>query len=263
MAKGILGVITCPKLEDELIYGISNDPEDKKVIVIDSPYDRNLMRKLEKRGIPFEKMDKGDFMDADNKIDRDEFTIAVLVNDPGLHMEPKELRATVQEQLVTLQGHVDAVGLYYGTCGNLGWDISKWAEDNLSYPVTAIRDREGHVINNCIGVAVGGSEGYRNLVKKYGSSMFITPANAAEWEDAASEADKGEASKESMKKMLRVAGYKHAVQIDTGLVDRDEFDKAINKYAESMELEIIQAEPGITDIWPTDNMYKESKAKLE
>lgn len=271
MAKGILGIIACPKLEDELIYSIMKDPEDKNVIVIDSPYNYNLIRKLEKKGISFEKIDELDFLNNNHKIDQDEFTIAILINDPKLHMEPKDLQAKIQEQLFSFQGCVDAVGIYYGSCGNLGWDVSKWADEHISYPVTAFRDREGRLINNCIGVAVGGTEGYRKLVRRYRSSLFVTPATAADGEESKKETDRSEGhafdrtqeeSRERMKKILREHGYKYAVQIDTGLDDRDEFDKAIKKYADDLELEIIQADPGFTDIWPTDNMYKECKARL-
>ena len=46
----------------------------------------------------------------------------------------------LENDLVMLQGRVDAVAMYYGMCGNYGMDLTEWAEENLDYPVATFRD---------------------------------------------------------------------------------------------------------------------------
>ena len=58
MTRGILGVIACPMLEDELIYSVSHDPEEKNVCVLDTPYNGSLKRKLKSNGVRYTTMDE-------------------------------------------------------------------------------------------------------------------------------------------------------------------------------------------------------------
>lgn len=271
MTKGILGVVACPMLEDELIYSLRNDPEEKHVYVIETPYDGSLKRKMEKRGVPFTVVDEWDFMNNCAGIDRDMFNVVIKMNNLALHAEPKELMNYIQDELVMLKGRVDAVALYYGMCGNYGWDISDWADRNLTYPVKVFRDAKGRVCDDCVGVAVGGLDGYQRLIKEYTGVMLFTPAVAINQDDflAASDLMKGvlgggsrEENRAGMKAILEMCGYNSVVQIDTGLEDREEFDEATKEFADYMGFRILQAEPDYPDLGPTERIYSESKACL-
>ncbi len=127
MTKGILGVVACPMLEDELIYSLGKDPEPKKVYVLNGEHNGSLKRKMRQKGVEFEELDEWDFMNSDPGFDRDAYNVVIRMMNLALHAEPKDLMNTLQDDLVMLQGRVDAVAMYYGMCGNYGWDISKWA----------------------------------------------------------------------------------------------------------------------------------------
>ncbi len=267
MTKGVLGVIACPMLEDELIHSLSGDASEKRVVVIDTPYNGSLKRKLERADVTFEDMDDWTFMNGGSLRDG-RFTVVIKMNNLGLHAEPKNLMTFVQDQLFMLQGRVDAVALYYGMCGNYGWDISKWAESNLSYPVCVFRDCKGRVCDDCVGVAVGGLEGYQRLIRAYTGVMLFTPAVATNWEDFIGASDmmmgcNSEDPKADIKTILDICGYRSVVQIDTGLEPRDEFDAATKEFADYMHFEILQAPDDFADIGPADRIYSEAKRFLD
>lgn len=270
MTKGILGAIVCPMLEDELIHSLSTDPEEKSVYVIDTPYNGSLKRKLEYYGVPFTEIDEFDFLNHGAGIDRDRFNVVIKSKNLGLHAEPKVLMDDLQNELVMIQGRVDAVAMYYGMCGNYGWDLTKWGKENVSFPIEVFRDCNGRVCDDCVGVSVGGLEGYLRLIKEFTGVLLVTPAVATNWEDflGASDMAKGMDifpgdKNEKMRTLLHMCGYENAVQIDNHLEPRDEFDRATKEMCDALELKILQADPGYIDTGPMERLYSTSKRNLD
>lgn len=271
MTHGTLFVIACPMLEDELIHCIMEDSENKRVVVLDGEHNGSLKRKMDANKVPYETMDEWDFMHDCNDLDRENsFNIVIRMMNLALHAEPQNLKKTLQEDLVMLQGHVDAGALYYGMCGNYGWDITAWAKEHLSFPVATFRDRQGRVCDDCVGVAVGGYDGYKRLIKEFTGVMLFTPEIATNWEDFINASDmmkgvgKGDGSgKAQIKEILDMCGYNSVVQIDTGYEPREEFDKATKEFADYMNFKILQASPDYADRWPANNLYEECKKMLK
>ncbi len=272
MAKGILGIIGCPMLEDELIHSIYMDSEDKRVIVLRTGHENSLVHKMTSKGMEFETYDEMDFSNGWIDIDGGVFNIVISMNNLGLHAEPKKLMAFIQDQLVMLKGRVDAVGLYYGMCGNNGWDITQWSQDNLPFRVAVFRDCNGRVCDDCVGVAVGGLDGYKRLLKEHTGQLLLTPAMAMNWMDFLMAGDMGKGLRlmppsgdpqKDMKDLLKMCGYTTAAQIDTGLADRAEFDVAVKELVEYLEFDLVQAASDIVDRGPMDRMYAECKGYLE
>lgn len=270
-------VIACPMLEDELIHSIKNDSDDKNLYVLNTPYNSSLKRKLILNKINFDEINEWDFMNYNTQIVHSKFNIVIRMKNLALHAEPKDLMKDIENDLLGLQGHVDMVALYYGTCGNYGWDISKWAKDNLKYPVTVFRDLNGRVCDDCVCVSVGGLDKYRKLIKEFTGVMLFTPAIATNWMDflLASDIMKGienfidtkgldenEIKKHGIKWMLDLCGYKSVVQIDNGLEDRKDFDRATKEFAKEMKLNILQASHDYVDLGPANRLYSESKSLL-
>lgn len=273
MTKGILGVIACPMLEDELIYSLSKDPEDKSVYVLETPYNGSLKRKLELNNVKFETMDEWEFMNSDANLDRERYNVVIKMKNLALHAEPKVLMDELENDLTMIQGRVDAVAMYYGMCGNYGMDLTEWAKENLNLPVATFRDCNGRVCDDCVGVAVGGLEGYQHLIKDYTGVMLLTPAIATNWEDFLGASDMAKGldvmgpgdKKEQMKWLLEMCGYTSEVMIDTGLgiVPQDEFDKAAEDMSKSLGLKILHAGNKYTNHGPMERIYAESKADLD
>ena len=270
MTKGILGAIVCPMLEDELIHSLSTDPEEKSVYVIDTPYNGSLKWTLEYYDVRFTEIDEFDFLNHGAGIDRDRFNVVIKSKNLGLHAEPKVLMDDLQNELVMIQGRVDAVAMYYGMCGNYGWDLTKWGKENVSFPIEVFRDCNGRVCDDCVGVSVGGLDGYLRLIKEFTGVLLVTPAVATNWEDflGASDMAKGMDifpgdKNEKMRTLLHMCGYENAVQIDNHLEPRDEFDRATKEMCDALELKILQADPGYIDTGPMERLYSTSKRNLD
>ena len=268
MTVGTIGIIGCPILEDEIMYMISNDSEEKKIFLVDSHPAFSLKEKLESSGLPFTLIEEWNFETNDYNIDRSgSYNVIIMMNKLGLHSDPKYLRSTLEDQMKMYQNRFDAISLYYGMCGNGGWDVSEWAKDNLDVPVFVFRDKRGCVCDDCIGVAVGGPERYYQLVKKYAGMFFVTPAIAANWDEFAKELDfcKGFEIMDifDVKGVFEVFGYKYAVKIDTGIGLREGFDEKCEYVADQTGLELITAEPGFTDLGPAKQLYNDTKSALE
>ncbi len=266
MTKGVLGVIACPMLEDELVFSLNSDLEGKTIYVVDNQHANSFKRKMDKNNISYTDISESQFFGPLKELDRDTFNIVILMNTLGLHEEPKDLRSVVEEQVMKSQDGFDALMLYYGTCGNHGWDISKWAAENGLKPVTIFRDENGKICDDCIGVAVGGCEQYFNLLKKYTGMLFLTPNMATSWDpfSKSMELFKGTdtTNEENMRELFRICGYKYAVKIDTGLGDQEDFQKCAEKVSKSMNLELIYADDSWPCLEPTNRIYSESKSYL-
>ncbi len=264
--SGVMCVIACPMLEDELIYNLIMDPEKKNIYLVDSKPSKSLKEKLNKNSISYSLIDEYSFMNGIDHIDKEEFNIVILMNDLGLHEEPKELKEKLEEQVLFLNGKYDVIAFYYGTCGNAMWDLSKFAaEHNMETSVLIFRDNEDKVCDDCVGVAVGGQKQYIKLLKTYTGMLLTTPAIATNWEDFLMASDMMKGTKgdiNMMKWLFELCGYKYAVKIDTGLGDREKYQSSAEDMCREMNLELIDAEGEWTTLEPTKRLYRESKAAI-
>jgi len=267
MTKGTLGMIGCPILEDEMIYSLSTDDEDKDIYLVDSPQAHSIKRKLELNGIAFTSVDEWDFDKGYYEIDDERFNVIIIMNKLGLHSRPDELRSTIEGQIKWYRDRFDVIALYYGMCGNAGWDVSEWASKKLRMPVFVFRGGDGEVCDDCIGVAVGGHSKYYAFVKKYTGMLYVTPAIAENWNDFAKEMNmlRGFEALDihSVKEMFQLFGYKNMVKIDTGIgIKGDALEEGFLRISEITGLGPVTPEPGLTDMYPTDRIYREAKGAL-
>ena len=268
MVKGTLGIIGCPILEDEIIYSIIREKDDKKVYLVDTEPSYTLKKKMESKGIPFTTVSEWDLDNGYAEIDRkNQFNIVIVMNNLALHKEPKDLRSALENQMKQYQGQFDTIALYYGMCGNAGWDVSKWASDSLSVPVFVFRDKNEEVCDDCIGVAVGGHSKYYEFVKKHAGMFFVTPAIAENWGDYAKELNFTKGFEvlgiTTVKEVFEVFGYKKAVKIDTGLgIKGKELDRRCECFSDITGLEFTNEDHACVDLYPTERLYMDAKGAL-
>ncbi|MCL1984701.1 MAG: DUF1638 domain-containing protein [Methanomassiliicoccaceae archaeon] len=266
-AKGVLGVIACPILEDELIYSMAKDKEINDVYLLDNRHAKSVKQKLVKNNIRHQIIDEERYLDGSLKIEENGFTIVIWMMDLGLHEEPQDLRAALEKAMKRMEVRADAIALYYGLCGNGMKDIDVWAKDNIKVPMTIIRDKDGKIVDDCIATAIGGTKQYYSLLKKYPGIMYFTPAFATNYDDLLSRMElfKGvDTGDDSMLKMVfEMADYHYVMKIDTGIGDREGFDSATKKFADRMNFGILTLEDGWVTLEPADRVYGEAKGFLE
>ena len=264
---GTIGVIACTMLEDELIYDILCDSDEKIIYVVDTGSQGSFVGKLNSNNIPYNMISEYSFDHGINGLDKSKFNLVVCMNQLGLHAEPKSLKSQIESQ-VLLHSHLfDAILVFYGICGNFGWDISETSSATSEIPVITIRDENGKICDDCIGVAVGGTDNYFRLNKAYTGVLYLTPATATNWDDfmAVSDMARGcDITDHSLMKMLfEICGYKYALRLDTGLGDRENYEKCAQEICKEMNLELIDPEGTWTTLEPIKRAYVEAKSALK
>jgi hypothetical protein len=268
MVKGTLGIIGCPILEDEIIYSLQSDGDEKTLYLVDTPPADTLKKKLARNGIPFSIVSEWDFNNGYYEVDRDNgFNVIIYMNNLALHREPTFLRSTLEDQVRFYQNRFDVIALYYGMCGNAGWDISEWASGSLDIPVFVFRDKNEEVCDDCIGVAVGGHSKYCDFVRKYTGMFFVTPAIAENWDAYSAELNFTKGFEimgiTTVKEVFEMYGYKNAVKIDTGIgIGGEELEKGYTRFSDITGLEFVTAAPNLVDLYPTARLYKDAKGAL-
>ena len=237
MTKGRLGIILCPMLDDNLMYSLEKDPEEKRIVVIKAENNRSIISKLGKAGIPYEVMDwDTDIVCNRRGPDGSDFGIIIYCTELGLHSRPADLKSRVEEITRKMQPYVDAIGFYLGTCGNYGWNIPKWCESEGLKPSAMFCDGNGELCHDCVGVNIAGGPRYLELEKRYTGHIFMFPAMATNYDDFM-DADQAnaEATEESLtpemrevlgiepgrdgyfRWLLQMGGYQHLLRLDTGI----------------------------------------------
>jgi hypothetical protein len=267
MAKGVLGVLACPILEDELIYSMSKDDDITHVYLIDNRHAKSIKIKLARNNIGHTIMNEEEFIDGTYKVPEKGYNIVIWMMDLGLHEEPTDLGIALKKAMQQMQERVNAIVMYYGLCGNGLKDIDIWAKSNLNVPMTIIRDNEGNIVDDCIAAAIGGTKQYYALLKKYPGIMYFTPAFATNYDDLLGRMElfKGvDTGDDFMLKMVfEMADYHEVMKVDTGLGDPGEFQAAVEKFANRMNFEIMELEDGWCTLEPADRVYAEAKGFLE
>jgi len=264
--KGVLGVMACPILEDELIYSLSKDGDIGRICLLDNRHARSMKVKLARHDLAHEIIGEEQFLDGSFCIEDKGYTVVIWMMDLGLHEEPNDLKEAIRKSMLRMQERTDALALYYGLCGNGLKDIDIWAKDNLRIPMTIIRDSDGNIVDDCISAAIGGTKQYLRLLRKYPGIMYFTPAFATNYDDLLGRMElfKGvDTGDETMLKMVfEMADYHEVMKIETGLGDPDEFQAATEKFANRLGFTIFTLEDGWVTREPADRVYAEAKGFL-
>jgi len=268
-SSGRLMMMACPLLEDELVYNLSTDPEDKKVFLLDNKNIGTIVPKLRSYGIAYELISESDFFNWRADVPSEGYSVIIWMMNLGLHSEPKDLAKEIRRMMLEVPGHADGIALYYGLCGNGLIGIREWSKENLPIPMTLFTDKQGKLCDDCICVPLGSSEHYLELMKKHTGVFYLTPAVACSWKEFLyhSELFKGMENIEMtqgefVKLLLDMAGYKQCLKIQTNLGDQEHFQEKCEEYADELKLELIELEDGWVSTEAADRMYAEAKSFL-
>ena len=265
--SGRLMMMVCPMLEDEMIYNLTTDPDEKKIFLMNNKNTETLLPKLDSNHIRYELISENDFFNEIAEVPRDGYNVIIWMMDLGLHSEPKNLASEIRRHLLMVPGHADGIALYYGLCGRGLEGIREWGAENLPIPLTLFTDKGGKLCDDCICVPLGSSENYLNLMRKHCGVLYLTPAVACSWKEFLGHSELfkgldsiGMSNKEYLKLLLDMARYKQCLKIQTNLGDQEHFQQKCEEYATELELELIVLEDGWVSTEVADRMYAEAKS---
>jgi hypothetical protein len=282
MTKGVLGLIVCPMVDDNLVYNFQHDPEPKRVVIVDNRNARSIKAKLDQIGQQYELVPWDDIVSRNQTLNDGGFTVLIYMIDLGLHSKPDELKAKVEDLTFEMQPFVDSIGYYLGTCGNYDWNIPEWCESKGLKPSAMFVDKDGCLCHDCVGINIAGGPKYNELQHTYMGHLYVFPAMATNFDDfmdadqaktAATMASITDEMREELgiepgkdgylRWLLGLGGYEYILRIDTGLGNKDDFDRDIQKVAERTRLKIRQSDDYWPDLGPTIAIYEKCKSFLE
>lgn len=260
MTKGTLGMIVCPMLEDEAIYNLETDSEEKKVLLVNTSFNGTIIPKMVQHGIKFEMADR-DNLGKDQQTEG--YRVIIWTMFLALHEDIEFLKKEVMRQMKESQQYVDTILLYYGRCGRALDNICEWAAENIDVPVCIFRNNDGTICDDCVCVPLGGSENYLKLMKKYPGVLYFTPAMASNFDGfiAMMEMFVGLESggPDSMKLILDMDGYTKMLRIQTGIGDQVNFDANVERFSKKLDLDVETLEDGWTSNDIADMNYSKAK----
>lgn len=260
---GVLGIIGCPILEDEIVHAVIHDPGISRIVVVQSDDSANLVRKLRAldTGPLVELIEPGDVP----AVTADRFTILVYMKPMALHEDPAKLRDEVTATAASMAPVCSSILLFYGLCGNAFREVGSMS-CAVGRPITIISDPENRPVDDCIAAVLGGTDGYLRLLKRYPGVFYLTPGWAENWRTLMTkmELTRGIDGDDlsTIKWMFELAGYKLALKIQTGLGDQDSFDTRIDEFIATFGFQRKDLESDLITLECVDRSYAEAKSRL-
>jgi hypothetical protein len=261
--EGRLAIVGCPVLEDEIVYLISQDRGLKEIFVVQDEHSASLVRKLRTVRPDVMLVEEGEVEELPSC---DGHSVLIWMKSMGLHEEPKELGMEVARTVKLLDGHCAVVLLFYGLCGNAFKDMELLFE-GVRTPVVILTDEQGRIVDDCIAVPLGGTDGYLRLLRRYAGVFYMTPAWAENWRTLINKMElargTGMNDLEMLKMVFEMTGYCKVLRIDTGLGDREHFHERVREFSEEFKFQEMDLEPGYVSTRVSDDAYRKCLKLVE
>ncbi len=258
-----LGIIGCPVLEDEIVYLLSGDKGLKEVFVVKDDHSEKLISKLRQKGVEIVPISE----EGISRIPKsDGRSVVIWMKSMGLHEEPKELGKEVARSAKVMDGHCATILLFYGLCGNAFKNMNVLFED-VQTPVVILKDEQGQIVDDCIAVPLGGTDGYLRLLRRYAGVFYMTPAWADNWELLINKMELARGTEmgnlDMLKMLFEMAGYNRVLLIDTGLGDREVLYSKTREFSKEFNFTEVVLEPGFVSTRVSDDAYQKCVELVE
>jgi hypothetical protein len=230
-----VGIIMCKIFEHEILHILQQDKSVENVFVVKTKETEKLEQLLKDANQPF---NAGELKDIGPRRESNGTDVVIEVLELGLHIYKDKIKAAVLEKARLMQPEVDSILLLYGLCGNALYDIEDVV---LKEGLRAIipKDKDGYIIDDCIGVLLGGKRGYWNELRKECGTWFSTSGWSLYGPDIL-QRDLGSKSMEMTKYIIKeISHYKRVLIVETGVEDAN-FHGRSEEFAKAMDLRVEQ-----------------------
>ncbi|MGB9929163.1 MAG: DUF1638 domain-containing protein [Methanosarcina sp.] len=256
----VMSIIGCRMFEDEIMHLIEKDPEIGKIFLVKNDDSEGIRRKMLEAGIshnvvPLEELPE--------KQQGEGFILNIFMLELALHAIPENLKKTVYSKVETMTPYSDGILLFYGLCGNV---LGKIEQDfkNLDCKVSILKEKNGEIVDDCIGSVLGGRAQYLKALKdcKGVGTFFLTPMWAANWREMIRTAGLSQNPDDikMSKFVFDYAGYKKAARVNTGLSYEKDFEACVREFATLFDFEITDLEGTMQLV---ENCYKQTKSSIK
>lgn len=169
----VVGIITCAILELEFAHLLAMDSDIARVTVLEDARSLGLIEALASGGC--RNLRRIPHVSSFQPEPAAPLEVLVRVLEIGLHRNRKRLQQTLKRAVREMAGHIDAVLLGYGLCGNALENPRELLD--IDKPIFVPMDN-GHPVDDCVGLLIGGRERYVAEQCKVPGTVFVIPGFA-------------------------------------------------------------------------------------
>lgn len=251
-----LAIVGCPVLEDEIVYLLSRDRGLADIFVVEDEHSASLVRKMRMKGLSISLLNESDLASLGESDGR---SVLIWMKSMGLHEEPKELGKEVARTARVLDGHCATILLFYGLCGNAFKDMNVLFE-GVQTPVVILTDDQGRIVDDCIAVPLGGTDGYLKLLRRYAGVFYLTPAWADNWKLLINKMEMARGTEygdlEMLRMLFEMAGYNRMLLIDTGLGCDEGWRDRAREFGQEFKFRELELEPEFVSTKVSEDAYR-------
>jgi hypothetical protein len=249
---GVVGVLVCEVLEEEMAYLLSLHTELTNLFVVESDDSAHLRELLQQFGRRAQEL-----QDAAGFVPTGDIDVLVRVLRVALHMDKGDLRQAVRDGAEDLARHSDVLALGYGMCGNVLEKPEELLAD-LDVPLVLPRNDDGSIIDDCVCLVLGGTGEYLEQVYKEAGTWFLTPGWLRHWETLLVKELHAQ-DIPTVKWIFDRTGYKRALMVDTGVSDKTAFTAESRRFADIFNFRLEETAGSLRIL---DRQLEEAKGYL-
>jgi hypothetical protein len=230
----VIGIITCEILEREFAWLLGTDPEVERISVLENRCSTRLIDLLDAQSVSH--LHRLPHSRAFRAEPDDAVEVIIRVLEMGLHRNRNLLRKSLMAAADELRPHAATLLLGYGLCGNALENPAALLDMNI--PIFLPMD-QGHPVDDCVGLCLGGRACYLAELRKTPGTFFITPGWSNHWKQML-DANAGALAVPGLKRML--SRYKRALVIKTPAMEDQELLRNGREFSQQsgLLLEIYQ-----------------------
>jgi hypothetical protein len=260
-AKGVvmavIGIITCEILELEFTKLLSEDPDIRRITILEDEPSARLIELLKAKKLLSLRLTPHPHAFSPEPDMPLEVLIRVLPL--GLHRTRKLLVSAITQTIRSMRSRVDVLLLGYGRCGGSLDDLQTLADTNL--PIFQPMDQESPV-HDCVALSLGGGERYYNEQRHTAGTYYLTPGWSQHWRSML-DSPSGMSCQPGIGRLL--SGYERALLVQTPAISPDELHSQGVEFAEKTGLRLETQDGTMAPLviaWKSAKSVVLSKPKL-
>jgi len=218
----VVGIITCAILELEFAHVLAMDSDIARVTVLEDERALGLIEALAAGGC--RNLQRIPHVSSFQPEPTASLEVLVRVLEIGLHRNRKRLQQTLKRAVRAMAGHVDAVLLGYGLCGNALENAGDLLD--IDKPVFVPIDN-GHPVDDCVGLLIGGRERYVAEQRSVPGTVFVIPGFASHVHEIVRE-DPRDTEHRGLKRMF--SRYERSLLVLTPVMQEEEMRRNMSEF---------------------------------
>jgi hypothetical protein len=230
--RKLMVIIACEVLMDELVHILREDGDLQSIFLPQRLKDSKMHRKLCDVGLGNRLKYVGTELPCREDLSTG-YSVAIQLGPMSHHTNPDALQDDVQSRITAADDIADSILLLYGLCGNALLNVDAYAQE-VKAPVTIVRDRNGKIADDCIGMLIGERQSYLDLLRRCHGTFFMSPTWIENWRRFMSDIQliHDVNDLEGAKEVFHYMGYERVVMLDSDLQHVSGFESMAREFAD-------------------------------